>query len=497
MSISVHYFKKFFIKKMTSNFHADLASDLGLLFKNGQNYDVMIHAGEEPNVKEFPTHSLILCSRSPYFQTALSSDRARKKGGVTIFKKPNISANIFNIILQYLYTASIDLGYMSGVEVLKLWVASDELDLQKLITFIQSYMADKKIDYLQNDPVQFIQTTFRYETCKSLRDFCIDSICAEPKILLNCAESINIEESLLLLLLERDDLLIDEIEIWQYLLKWGISQSSSLISLDINNVYEWSVEDFTMLRKILHPFIPLIRWFQIPAVDFWRKVRPFEQILQKELYFNIVGHHLDPAFRHNSKILPPRSQIFDSIIIDQKHFKIIVNWIAEKNIGPRYEKDNKENKPSYSFHCLLRASRDGFDARTFHKLCDDQGPTIVVSKIKETGQIIGGYNPLNWQEGAYNYDTWLETKQSFLFSFENKLNLDSAIIARVTDPEYAIGYSPQRGPSFGDGWDLTIETDCSLYSHSNNSYNDITKFIANTTRLNLEDYEVFQLIHRN
>ncbi|CAG8436168.1 9495_t:CDS:2 [Diversispora eburnea] len=138
-----------------------------------------------------------------------------------------------------------DIGLLfKNVEVLKLWVASDELDLQKLITFIQSYVADKKIDYLRNDPVQFIQTTFRYETCKSLRDFCIDSICAEPKILLNC-------------------------------------------------------------------------------------------------------------------------------------------------------------------------------------------------------------------------------------------------------------YSPQRGPSFGDGWDLTIETDCSLYSHSNNSYNDITKFIPNTTRLNLEDYEVFQLIHRN
>lgn len=85
---------------MITNFHADLANDIGLLLKNGQNYDVIIHAGEEPNVVEIPTHSLILCARSPYFRTALSSNWARKKGGVITFKKPNISADIFNVVLQ-------------------------------------------------------------------------------------------------------------------------------------------------------------------------------------------------------------------------------------------------------------------------------------------------------------------------------------------------------------------------------------------------------------
>ncbi|CAG8600155.1 11812_t:CDS:2 [Acaulospora morrowiae] len=406
---------------MVSTLHADLINDIGSLLQSGQNYDVVIYAGEEPNTKEYLAHSLILCARSSYFQAALLNNWERKNGGVTVFKKPNISANIFGILLRYLYTATIDLDHLSAIEVLKLWAAADDLDLQKFSDFIRSHLDDKKIDYLRQDPVQFIRT--------------------------------------------------------------------------IDNVHEWGVEDFTILRKTLHPFIPLVRWFQIPASDFWRKVRPFEKILPKELYISIIGHHLDPSSQphHNSDVLPPRFHAVDSVIIDQKHFDIITGWIDDKTIGS----ECKNKSSPYYFRCLFRASRDGFGAPNFHKLCNEQGPTIMISKVRETGQIIGGHNPLNWQEGSYQYDTWLETKKSFLFSFKNKQNVESAVIARVTNPQYAIGFSPQRGPSFGDGWDLTIESDGSLYSHSNNSYSDITKFINNATRMSLEDYEVFQIVLKN
>ncbi len=32
----------------------------------------------------------------------------------------------------------------------------------------------------------------------------------------------------------------------------------------------------------------------------------------------------------------------------------------------------------------------------FHEKCDNQGPTIVVAKVKGSEQIVGGYNPLAW-----------------------------------------------------------------------------------------------------
>ncbi len=88
-----------YLRKM-SNFLKDLSNDFANLLINGDNYDVIIQAGEEPNVKEFRAHSIILGARSTYFRAALSKDWAHKKNGIITFKKPNIPSNIFEIILK-------------------------------------------------------------------------------------------------------------------------------------------------------------------------------------------------------------------------------------------------------------------------------------------------------------------------------------------------------------------------------------------------------------
>ena len=86
---------------MSSKFLAELSNDYEKLFEKEIGYDVIIYAGEEPNVKEIHAHSNILCIRSQYFDTAFSNEWAEKKDGKFIFRKPNISPNLFNIILRY------------------------------------------------------------------------------------------------------------------------------------------------------------------------------------------------------------------------------------------------------------------------------------------------------------------------------------------------------------------------------------------------------------
>ena len=44
---------------MSPKFWADLSSDYEKLFETEIGYDVIIHAGEEPNVKEIHAHSNI------------------------------------------------------------------------------------------------------------------------------------------------------------------------------------------------------------------------------------------------------------------------------------------------------------------------------------------------------------------------------------------------------------------------------------------------------
>ena len=85
---------------MSSKFLAELSSDYEKLFETEIGYDVVIYAGEEPNVKEIHAHSNILCIRSKYFHAAFSNEWAEKKDENFILRKPNISPQLFNIILR-------------------------------------------------------------------------------------------------------------------------------------------------------------------------------------------------------------------------------------------------------------------------------------------------------------------------------------------------------------------------------------------------------------
>ena len=48
---------------MSSKFLTELSNDYKKLFEKEIGYDVIIYAGEEPNVKEIHAHSSILCIR--------------------------------------------------------------------------------------------------------------------------------------------------------------------------------------------------------------------------------------------------------------------------------------------------------------------------------------------------------------------------------------------------------------------------------------------------
>ena len=86
---------------MSSKFWAELSNDYEKLFEKEIGYDVIIYAGEEPNVKEIHAHSNILSIRSQYFETAFSNEWAEKKDGKFILRKPNITPHSFNVILRY------------------------------------------------------------------------------------------------------------------------------------------------------------------------------------------------------------------------------------------------------------------------------------------------------------------------------------------------------------------------------------------------------------
>ncbi|CAI2192713.1 6340_t:CDS:2 [Funneliformis geosporum] len=65
---------------------SNLSNDIGQLFSSGDNYDMIIQAGEGQNMKEFFVHSLILAARSTYFKVELSLERKYKSSTIMISK---------------------------------------------------------------------------------------------------------------------------------------------------------------------------------------------------------------------------------------------------------------------------------------------------------------------------------------------------------------------------------------------------------------------------
>src|SRR5438270_716172 len=139
------------------------------------------------------------------------------------------------------------------------------------------------------------------QTFTDLWNFCLEKICEEPKILFNSDKFINLKAPLLELLLKRDDLNMDEIEIWESLLKWCFAQQNIK-----NDPTKWSKEDITTLERALYRFIPLIRFYDIGTTDFFYKVYNRKEILPQDLIHDLLEFHIVPNMKLKSDIAPSR-----------------------------------------------------------------------------------------------------------------------------------------------------------------------------------------------
>ena len=83
---------KFFFPKLSQNYMELLEDD--------EYHDITIEVGEDPNVKFFRAHMNILCYRSPYLRRVLSSNKKNNDGSLAHIKLPNISPEIFQIVLK-------------------------------------------------------------------------------------------------------------------------------------------------------------------------------------------------------------------------------------------------------------------------------------------------------------------------------------------------------------------------------------------------------------
>lgn len=103
-------------------------------------------------------------------------------------------------------------------------------------------------------------------------------------------------------------------------------------------------------------------------------------------------------------------QIIESqIVIDTQILTTI-----EKSL--LYRMINRINPINPSLNLLYRASRDGFDASTFHSLCDNHSNTVAIIKSQLTNNVFGAVNYLAWSSNTTQNDSSSAPNAAFLYS---------------------------------------------------------------------------------
>ncbi|GBB91209.1 hypothetical protein RclHR1_01840006 [Rhizophagus clarus] len=469
---------------MSTKFCVELSNDYEKLFETEIGYDVIIYAGEEPNIKEFHTHSNILCIRSEYFRSAFSNEWVEKQDGKFIFRKPNVAHHLFNVILRFIYCGKVELKDLQELDILKLLIAVDELNIQQLISHIQDYLIKNQTEFLRQNLTDVLEIIYQHETFTDLWNFCLEKICDDPKILFDSDKFIDLKAPLLELLLKRDNLNMNEIDVWESLLKWCFAQEN----MD-NDPTKWNKDEITKVERLLHNFIPLIRFYDIEPTDFFYKVYNYKDILPQDLIHDLLEFHIVPNIKPKTSIAPSRklnSQFdIDSTLIQSNHIPLFASWI-DKEDSSYY---NNKNIP-YDFKLLYHSGRDGFSAESFHKNCNNKGATIWIAKIQGSTQLIGGYNPLDWNGN----DVWKTTPDSFLFNFTDVKDLSTAKLGYVNDPHSAIYCVDYQGPQMGV---LLCHGNNKWVNYDDNAtcYPDIgIPNASNIPDFKVENYEVFQVI---
>ncbi|GES76332.1 BTB/POZ protein [Rhizophagus clarus] len=365
-----------------------LSQDLLEILNDEEYYDITIEVGNDPYVKVFRAHMVILSYRSPYLRRILSTNKKKNDEVLTNIKLSNIIPEIFHIVLRYIYGGEISLEEYDISDIIKIMITAKELSLQELIPYFESFLVENKANWIEQNFDLIYQTCFENDSFLELQKCCKDLISKEPNKIFNSPNFSSIPEKLLVMLIQNNNLQIDENQVWEYVIKWGLAQNPELPS----DPTSFSKEDFSILKNTLQQCIPFIKFRNLTSKEFLKKVKPYKKILPKELYNDLLDYFLDDD-NDLAKRSKPRTKSYniDSIIITFQHAELISKWIDRLEITDKLT-------TSYEFKLLYRDSCDGsseFNFNKFREICENKSRTVIVTKVKDSNEILGGYNPID------------------------------------------------------------------------------------------------------
>ncbi|CAI2162111.1 13831_t:CDS:2 [Funneliformis geosporum] len=199
---------------------------------------------------------------------------------------------------KHLYIGEVTLDELYLLELLDLLSATDEFMLSELMEFTESFLISLAETWMKTNFIKIHLHAHKFTGCKILQEFCIKKICANPDLIFMPKDYSNLNEEVLINLLKRDDLEMEEIKLWKYIIQWGIHKCSSDIDHDSNlnetDVSEWNETNFKELWEVLKNFIDFIRFCNISVEVFEKEVQPLSEMFPRKIYEKILWNYIKP-----------------------------------------------------------------------------------------------------------------------------------------------------------------------------------------------------------
>ena len=177
--------------------------------------------------------------------------------------------------------------------------------------------------------------------------------------------------------------------------------------------------------------------------------------------------------------------------------KVNLNIIEQKSMPVSIKNANNFmiNKIK-TWKLLYKATTNGWNARTFHNLCDNKGATITIATLQD-GRYIGAYSPISW--GKVN-GQYINNNKAFLFDNDNKYTTSES----GQGPNYAIFQDSNYGPIFGSGHDFQTLSSWSpqqlssyVQTYLNNNRGPLGVNRQTNNVYQLKDLEVYSITLQN
>ncbi|EXX77027.1 uncharacterized protein OCT59_006650 [Rhizophagus irregularis] len=269
-------------RKLISNrFCEKLCQDFATFYEQKKFCDVTIDVGSCPN-KKFEAHASILYARSTFFRKILD------KGILHVIEISGISSKTFEVLLKYIYSGYISMDNEPS-EIFDLLLAAIKFDFEEVVSYLESQLIKQHRKWLHEN-FELVHHTSQQHGI--LVDFCTNATMNMLEKFLS-DDFCEIKEAVLIELLKSHKLKLDEIEIWNRILKWGLAKHPSLNP----DPKVWSPKEVEAFSMTLKNILPLIQFFQFSSDQFTKSVRPYRKILSEDLYEELISYYMIPGYK--------------------------------------------------------------------------------------------------------------------------------------------------------------------------------------------------------